>query len=201
MKKLCLILIALGIFSLVGCSEESVGEKDKDLIVKDEAELEVDAAEIDLQAEVEYLDERNQYLLTTINNLTDNLSDEEKLQFSKNQIIYELSINGEPIPENGQIIVEEGMVEILLSELRLGYDFLPEDWLEKGIISGKNYINHLLNIDTLNWTLIGSDGTVNTSRGYQSANINSGQQVTFEITDELRERLRIDTNLIQIKMK
>lgn len=201
LKKICLILIALGIFSLVGCSEESVGENDKDLILKDEVEPEVDTGEIDLRTEVEYLNERNQYLLTTINYLTDSLSDEEMLQFSKDQITYELSINGEPIPENGQIIVEEGMVEILLSEMKLGFDFLPEDWSEKGIISGEEYIDHLLNIDTSNWTLIGNDGTVNTSRGYQSADIKSGQQVSFEITDELRERLGIDTNLIQIKMK
>lgn len=187
---------------MVGCSEESVEENDKDLILKDEVELEVDTEEIDsLRTKVEYLDEQNQYLLTTITNLADRLSDEEMLQFSKDQITYELSINGEPIPENGQIIVEEGMVEIILSERKLGFDFLPEDWLEKGVISGEEYIDHLLNIDISNWTLIGNDGTVNTSRGYQSANIKSGQLLSFEITDELRERLGIDTSSIQIIVK
>lgn len=199
---------------LVGCNGEKeeasefvLTDIEQEVVVDDQdssskGEVEIDTNEIDsLRMEVESLNERTQYLLTTINNLLDSLSDEEMLQFSKDQITYELSINGEPIPENGQIIVEEGMVEILLSEMKLGFDFLSEDWLEKGIISGEEYIDHLLNIDTLNWTLIGSDGTVNTSRGYQSADIKSGQQVTFEITDELRERLGIDTNLIQIKLK
>lgn len=79
----------------------------------------------------------------------------------------------------------------------MGYDFLQSDWLEKGRISG-DYIDHILNFDTTNWTATGGDGTVNTSRGYEKANVKAGEQISFTITDELKERLNFDTNLIKI---
>jgi len=154
-----------------------------------------------LQAQIQYLDERNEYLVTTINNMIENWSDDALLQFSKEQTLYELTVNGDPIPKNGQITVPAGIVEILLSEIELGYDLLPAEWFDKGKISGDNYIDHLLNFDTINWVLIGADGTVNTSRGYQSADIKAGQQISFIITEELSERLEIDATPLQIKVE
>ena len=136
--------------------------------------------------------------MTTIKQVIDNLSDEEMLELSRNQFLYELQINGKSIPKNGQVTISVGDVEILLSEKDLGYDFLPVEWLDKGKISG-NYIDHLLNFDTT-WMPIGTDGTVNTAQGYQSADIKAGQQYSFNITDELREPLKIDNQSIKIEV-
>ena len=183
---------------LVGCSEQNEEQGQAQSLVD---EVEIDTNEIEsFQTQNQFLNERNQHLVSTIKHVIDNLSDEEMLELSRDQFLYELQINGESIPKNGQVTISAGDVEILLSEKGLGYDFLPNEWLEKGKISG-NYIDHLLNFDTTNWLAIGTDGTVNTAQGYQSANIKAGQQYTFNITDELRERLKIDNNLIQIEVK
>lgn len=152
-----------------------------------------------LQAQKESLNEQNQYLVDVIKQMSENLSDEEMLEFSQNQIKYDLQVNGKSIPKNGEMVISSGDVKILLSETNMGYDFLQPEWLEKGKISG-NYIDHILDLDTTNWTPVGADGTVNTSRGYETTDIKTGEQITFNITDELKERLNLDTNLIQIEV-
>jgi hypothetical protein len=152
-----------------------------------------------LQTQTEFLDEKNQYLVNVIKQILEDFSDEEILEFSQNQFIYELQVNGESIPNSGQIAISSGEVEILLSEKGLGYDFLDAEWLEKGKISG-NFIDHILNFDTTNWTPLGTDGTVNTAQGYKATNVKAGEWFSFTITDELKERLNLDTNLIQIEV-
>lgn len=153
-----------------------------------------------LNGQIEYLREQNEYLVSVIRQLIEDLSDEEMLAFSKNQFIYELQINGEPIPNNGQVTIPSGDIEILIVEKGLGHEFLPTEWIEKGMISG-NYIDHILNFDTSNWELTGRDGTVNTAQGYLKTDVKSGEQFSFNITDELKERLKINTNLIQIEVQ
>jgi uncharacterized protein YcfL len=198
LKKAIISGIVFSSILLVGCSDEQNEEQGQTQSLVDEVEIDTNEIE-SLQTQNQFLNEQNQHLVTTIKQVIDNLSDEEMLELSQNQFLYELQINGESIPKNGQVTISARDVEILLSEKGLGYDFLPDEWLEKGKISG-NYIDHLLNFDTTNWQPIGTDGTVNTAQGYQSADIKAGQQYTFNITDELRERLKIDTNLIQIEV-
>ena len=199
LKRLLITGITLSLFLLVGCSGQQNEKKAQTQSLVDEVEMDTNEIE-SLQAQNQFLNERNQYLVSTIKELVVNLSDEEMLEFSRNQILYELQVNGESIPKNGQITISAGDVEILLSEKVLGHEFLPAEWLDKGKVSG-NYIDHMLNSDTKNWMPIGTDGTVNTAQGFQLADINAGQQFSFNITEELRERLGMDTNLIEIEVK
>ena len=197
-KKAIISGIVFSSILLVGCSDEQNEEQGQAQSLVDGVEIDTNEIE-SLQTQNQFLNEENQHLVTTIKQVIDNLSDEEMLELSRNQFLYELQINGESVTKNGQVTISAGDVEILLSEKGLGYDFLPDEWLEKGKIS-ENYIDHLLNFDNTKWQQIGTDGTVNTAQGYQSADIKAGQQYTFNITDELRERLKIDTNLIQIEV-
>ncbi|MEX3625542.1 hypothetical protein [Viridibacillus arvi] len=150
-----------------------------------------------LQMQTEYMNVQNQYLVNVIKKMMKNFSNEEMLEFSKDQFVYELQVNGESIPKNGQLTIPEGDVEILLLEKGLGYDFLPPKWLEKGKLSG-DYIDHILNFDTTNWTPLGTDGTVATAQGYKTTNMKEGERVSLNITDDLKERLSLSTNKIQI---
>jgi hypothetical protein len=152
-----------------------------------------------LQKQSEFLNQQNQYLVNVIKEISESFSDEEMLEFARSQFIYDLKVNGESIPKNGEMAISSGNVEILLSQRSMGYDFLQPDWLEKGKISG-NYIDHILNFDTTNWKATGKDGTVNTAQGYETTNVKVGEQISFNITDELKERLNLDTNLIQIEV-
>ncbi|MGE7919086.1 hypothetical protein ACQKM9_09065 [Viridibacillus sp. NPDC093762] len=150
-----------------------------------------------LQMQTEYMNVQNQYLVSVIKQMMKNFSNEEMLEFSKEQFVYELQVNGESIPKNGQLAIPQGDVEILLLEKGMGYDFLPPKWLKKGKLSG-DYIDHLLNFDTTNWTPVGTDGTVATAQGYKTTNMKAGERVSLSITDDLKERLNLATNKIQI---
>jgi hypothetical protein len=152
-----------------------------------------------LQTQKEFLNEQNQYLVNVIQQILEDFSDEEMLAFSRSQFVYDLQVNGEAIPQNGEMAISSGNIEILLSQRNRGSDILQPEWLEKGKISG-NYIDHILNFDTTNWEPTGTDGTVNTAQGYKKTNVKAGERLSFKITDELKERLNLDTNLIQINV-
>ncbi|MEH7523582.1 hypothetical protein V7149_09900 [Bacillus sp. JJ1503] len=199
LKNLLFTGITLSLFSLVGCSDEQNEKQGQAQSLVEEVDMDINEIE-SLQTQNDFLNERNQHLVTTIKQVINHLSDEEMLEFAQNQFLYELQVNGESIPKNGRVTISAGEVEILLSEKILGYDFLPDEWLDKGRVSG-NYIDHLLNIDTSNWIPIGMDGTVNTAQGYQLADVKADQKFSFNMTEELRERLKMDTNLIQIEVK
>ncbi|MEH7342521.1 hypothetical protein V7122_01330 [Bacillus sp. JJ1532] len=199
LKKLLFTGITLSLFSLVGCSDEQNEKQGQAQSLVDEVDMDTNEIE-SLQIQNDFLNERNQYLVTTIKQVIENLSDEEMLEFAQNQFIYELQVNGESIPKNGQVTISAGEVEILLSEKILGHDFLPAEWLDKGKVSG-DYIDHLLNIDSSNWIPIGMDGTVNTARGYQLSDVKAGQKFSLNMTEELRDRLKMDKKLIQIEVK
>lgn len=152
-----------------------------------------------LQARSEYINEEKQYFATVIKEVIDDFTEEEMLEFSRNQIIYDLTVNGDSIPKSGQVTIPTGDVKILLTERVRGYDFLPSEWIERGRIS-ENYIDQILNFDTENWTPLMTDGTVVTGQGYQATNVKAGERFSFNITDELKERLNLDTNTIQIEL-
>lgn len=172
---------------------ESNTNEEKQIISEYKSEIE------SLQVQAESLNEKNQYLVTVIKQVTEDYSDEEMLDFSHSQVRYDLKINGESIPQDGQVTIPAGKIEILLGEQNLGYDFVPAEWIEKGKLSG-NYIDHIVNFDTTSWTETGLDGTVNSAQGYFKTNAAAGDQFSFSITDELKSRLKLDTNLIQIKV-
>lgn len=177
---------------LFGCDD---GEK----LQETQGQVEVNADEVEsLRAQNKYLTQKNQQLVASIQQAIAHLSDEEMLEFAQSQFVYELQVNRVPVPKNGQMSVAAGDVEVLLAQYSLGHDFLPAKWVEKGKIS-EDYMDHLGNFDTTNWTLTGTDGTVNTAQGYQT-NLKAGQSVFFRITDELKKRLQLDTKEIQIQI-
>ncbi|MFF3102149.1 hypothetical protein [Viridibacillus arvi] len=205
-KAITIALLSLLIIAiLIGC--ENNDDLQQNQSTKTEVEMDTNkeqdniseyTSELEsLQMQTEYMNVHNQYLLSVIKQMMKNLSNEEMLEFSKDQFVYELQVNGESIPKNGQLTIPEGDVEILLLEKGMGYDFLPPKWLEKGRLSG-DYIDHILNFDTTNWKPLGTDGTVATARGYKTTNMKAGERVSLKITDDLKERLSLATNKIQI---
>ncbi|WP_431029745.1 hypothetical protein [Lysinibacillus sp. LZ02] len=116
LKKLLLPVITLMLFSLVGCSNEPKEEPAKNIV----DEVEVDESEIEsLKIENEILNERHQYLVTM-------------LALSQNQFSYDLKVNEQPIPKNGQLTISEGNIKILLSEMFfLGAIFYQKNGLKK----------------------------------------------------------------------
>lgn len=178
--------------------ENSIAEQEISAL---NAELEMVKDEMeDLQERNEQLQEEKEYHVQVIKNLFTYLSDEEMLEFAREQIVYKLTVNGEPIPENGKLTIASGDVEILLSQRFDGAEFLEAEWIEKGKISGE-YIDHIRDFDTTNWEEVGYDGTVVTARGYRSLDVKTGTMITFQITDELKERLNMTTNQIQIEVE
>ncbi|MFJ7735659.1 hypothetical protein ACIQ2D_04875 [Lysinibacillus sp. NPDC097287] len=210
LKRKVFIIALLGLIIsgiLIGCQNDDSLPETKSTV--DEAESEANkeqqsitelTSEIEsLQAQSEYLNEEKQYFATVIKEIIADFTEEEMLKFSQDQIIYDLTVNGESIPKSGQVTIPTGDVKILLSERVRGYDFLPSEWIDRGRIS-ENYIDQILNFDTTNWTPLMTDGTVVTGQGYQATNMKAGERFSFNITDELKERLNLDTNTIQIEI-
>lgn len=205
-KASTIVLLSLLISAvLIGC--ENNNDLQQTQSTKTEVEMDTNKEEDNiseytselesLQMQTEYMNMQNQYLVSVIKQMMKNFSNEEMLEFSKKQFAYELQVNGESIPRNGRLAIPQGDVEILLLEKGMGYDFLPPKWLEKGRLSG-DYIDHILNFDTTNWTPLGTDGTVATAQGYKTTNMKAGDRVYLNITDDLKERLNLATNKIQI---
>ena len=206
MKNVRISILLFFLVVCVGCQNVDEAEQTQSIVNTSESVNELAESitqyktELEsLQTQITYLNEQNEYLIDIINKITVEFSEEEMLEFSQNLIEYELKVNGEPIPKNGELFIAPGEVVIMLSEVTFS-SFLDPEWIEKGKISG-TYIDHLVDFDTADWTITGLDGTVNTSRGYEKSNVQTGEQIFFKITDELKERLHVDTNLIQIQVK
>ncbi|WP_079505065.1 hypothetical protein [Mesobacillus jeotgali] len=129
---------------LLGCKNSDdlhVKQSSAEGVETDAEKSEQDISELtnqieSLQTQTESLNQQNQYLVDVIKRIVEDFSDEEMLEFARSQFIYDLQINGKTIPENGELAISSGNVEILLSQRSMGYDILQPDWLEKGKISG-----------------------------------------------------------------
>lgn len=173
-KFLIVVLCFLASSALIGCTNEENAQKTQGTEREAHTKVEnMDQSIIELKDQIQSLEtqttsmhEQKQYLVSVIQQILEDFSDEEMRQFSQNQFIYELKVNREVIPKNGKMIIPSGDVEVLLSEKGMGYDFLPNEWLEKGKISG-NHIDHIVNFDPTNWEPVGMDGTVVTAQGCQ----------------------------------
>lgn len=119
---------------LLGCNNsddlqvnQPVKQSSADEVEIDVKNMEQDISEYtnqieSLETQIEFLNEQNQYYVDVIKQIIEDFSDEEMLDFSRSQFIYELWVNGEPIPQNGEMVISSGDVEVLLSE-RYGLRF------------------------------------------------------------------------------
>lgn len=205
-------------FMLVGCSnknEENSPNSDKVEEVNASTQLlEDNTAQIDklelqneelqatldnLQTDFSYKEEEAAYYKQLIADLIKDYSDAQLKDLAINLWDYELQINGVLVPVNGLVDIQDQSIEISLIERQTEYPILPSEIFMQGQISG-DYIDHIKVNSNPSETYV-TDGTVVTAVHHKYENVEKGSTISFTITEELKERLGLETTEITINKK
>lgn len=203
---------------LVGCSnknEENSPNSDKVEEVNASTQLlEDNTAQIDklelqneelqatldnLQTDFSYKEEEAAYYKQLIADLIKDYSDAQLKDLAINLWDYELQINGVLVPVNGLVDIQDQSIEISLIERQTEYPILPSEIFMQGQISG-DYIDHIKVNSNPSETYV-TDGTVVTAVHHKYENVEKGSTISFTITEELKERLGLETTEITINKK
>jgi hypothetical protein len=119
-------------------------------------------------------------------------------QLVRNCWVYEIEVNGRPIPKNGIIEMKEGKIKISSSQTMKYSDFFPPSIYNQGRISGDYTVEFLeLQPDEE----YGTDGTVVSAVHYVFKSVEKDTVITMKISEELQERLGFENNIIKIVVK
>ncbi len=210
MKKRGLIYIALlgvSIF-LIGCTSKINTENNDSKIQELQNQIKsyeksvsqlqekISTYELDIRILKEEKDDYKKFIDSSRKYLSKN----ELLELAKGEWIYRISVNDKAIESSGVLEIDKKDFKITYSEKRSTFSGLPEEIDEKGSISG-NFYDHLeiLNIKPDNVVI--SDGTVVQGMHYEFKDVPKGTIIKLEISDELKERLGLQTNIISIHVK
>ena len=155
----------------------------------------------ELEFQVSAFEDEREYYHEVIAQILPSLTDEEMLNLAKSHFKYELAVNQKPIASNGKMEVEPGEVDVMLTFwMAPHYNILSEEWYQKGMISG-DYFSHIEKVEPANGEVIYADGANVTAQGYKFTNMQSGTKISLTISEELRERLSLETHEIEILIK
>lgn len=206
------LLLSAGLL-LSGCSEETEAETNKEAeasakllkeqkveiteLQQEKAELQGALEELELNLEAKTSADETEYYLGLAKGLIDQMSKEEKEEFAQDLWEYELAVDGQPVDADGKVETAGGAVEITLAQRQPPYLALPYDQFEAAKISG-DYLDHIVSMNPEPSELSGLDGTIVTAGLYIYHDLKSGESISLEITEELKERLGLDTVKIEV---
>jgi hypothetical protein len=196
-KKLILLTTTLcTTFLLFGCNnEKTTGTEIKELEKQiEELKMENEALKGSRQFEEEGIDTYTKAIKT----MSKKLSPADQKELYNLLWNYQLTVNGEPIPKDGIIQVDDRKIEVVLSQRDLTIDALPHDPNYSGAISGE-YFEHITKIAPEPSDTTMSAGTVVVGSHYIFNDVEQGETISFTITDELKQRLGLDKTTITIK--
>lgn len=203
----CLVIVLL---IVSGCTNQSTSETEKlqDQLkeheqkirnLKNDHESRVKSLEEESNLSVKSLEEENDAYKAFIQKSIDYLDKNELLALAKSEWHYSIKINDDLVPADGEAEVNKNNFEIVYSEEQSRYQALPNEIHIQGMISG-DYFDHLILKDVKPNNIKSADGTIVTAIIYEFKNVPSDTVVEFKVSDELKERLRLTTNLINVKV-
>ena len=117
------------------------------------------------------------------------------------QFSYTLTVNETAVPGNGIVEVDKLPVAVtLLSEMETNIQ-LPRKIYEKGMLSFDEPLEHLNFMGVEPEDVEVRDGTGVQSFTYIFGEKNSLEEMEFMISDELKKRLDLDTNVIKVLIR
>ncbi|GGE69655.1 hypothetical protein [Priestia taiwanensis] len=199
MKKLLLLSTAILLTSLLfGCSNEKASGSETKELEKQLEELKMENEALQTSKEFE---EKGSVIYTkAIEKIATKLSPTDQKELKALLWSYTFSVNGQLIPKEGTIEINDNKVEVVLSQRDLTVGILPYDSTYSGAVSGE-YFEHITAINPKPSNTDMSAGTVVVGSHYIFDNVENGQTITLTITDELKQRVGLDTNTIKIKRK
>lgn len=144
---------------------------------------------------IESLEELNLEYKAYIEKVVGMLDESQLMELSKSGI-YSLKVNGKDVPKDGLVEVSDKTIDIIITENIEDLTYLPPS-VPQHILLG-NYQYHIKIKGYENMEPMTTDGTVVTSAQYSFWEDSKIDELTVEITNELREILKLDTNTIKI---
>lgn len=216
-KNGALILITLSIIVfLSACNEKNsvmtsdkTDEKDAmNQLIEDKnnkiKELEEKNKELDntlnsMNVDLNNTKEEANYYNLLIKDLLQDYNNDQLKDLAKKLWTYELEVNGSPIPSDGIVEIQQNIIEISVIQKQPAYNVLPDDIFMQGKISG-NYYEHLkFNINPSE--TYATDGTIVTGVHHKFNDVEKGDTISFSLTEELKNRVGLDTSEITIKTR
>ncbi|WP_440896919.1 hypothetical protein ACS127_02610 [Amphibacillus sp. Q70] len=203
-----IFVVILVVFLFVGVY--LFGDKQDSSLVYDQVIEELERTNQELEEKTvrqrEELANRDAEILNykeTIGQLVSQLNDNQLMTIAEDHWQYQLTVNDINIPKDGIVEIDNHFVEFVLVEHQSENVFLPDELLAQGQISGEFLDEHLFGIssglDGEGWTEIGRG--IDRDYFFGMSGLESGAEVQLSITDELKERLALDTNRLIIRRK
>lgn len=149
-----------------------------------------------MQTDLNYKKEEAEYYKQLIDDFIKDYSNAQLNELAIKLWDYKLGINGLTVPANGIVDLQDTDIEISLIESQPAYLVLPNEIFMQGKLSG-DYMEHLkLNGKPTETTV--TDGTVVTGIHHKYVDVAEGSTFTFTITEELKQRLGLETTQITI---
>lgn len=194
---------------LAACSDENsksndevnastqLSENQATQIAEIEKQNEALQAELEqIQTDLKYKDEEAVYYKRFIDDLMKDYSDAQLKDVAIQLWDYQLQVNDVTVPPNGIVEVQENSIEISLTEAQPNYEVLPNELLMQGQMS-EDYRKHLTANTKPNETIV-TDGTVVTGIHHKYVDVAEGTTLTFTMTEQLKQRLGLETTQITI---
>lgn len=152
-----------------------------------------------IKIEFNYKKEEADYYKQVIDDLIKGYSNAQLKDLAIKLWDYKLEVNGETVPTNGIVEIQENEIEISLIERQSDYPILPNEIFIQGQISG-NYPEHIKMISNPTETY-GTDGTVVSGIHHKYVDVEKDSTISFTITEELKKRLGLETTQITINIR
>ncbi|OWZ82720.1 hypothetical protein [Natranaerobius trueperi] len=208
-KNLFYLLVVALLISVAGCNSSNLQSHNiEDTELRQEidqlkGELETKENKISaLEGSKEMLEEEIELYHSMMDIVINNLSQEELDQISKIAWNYDLLVNDKSIPSDGYLEVNESDFEIIFREKippEPLYSQEHTDLFEEGRLTDYEII--LLDEEKLHKKTAGAGTVVDAPVIYIFEDLNNGDIVELEITENLKERLELDTQKIKIEVK
>lgn len=206
-KKFITVYLLIVLVLVSGCSKETFNKKETE---KSESKDQMEIYENKIKQLEEQNNEyeaRNKTLGEEVDSYQEfikeaiNYIDEDKISaIAKNEFSYSIEVDGKPITDSKDIQINKGEFEILFSQKQSMLSTIISELSEKGSING-NYEDHLKIVGIEPTDIGGTDGTVVTAFIYEFKDVAENTDFKLELSNELKERLDLSINVINIHVK
>ncbi|MGE4213940.1 MAG: hypothetical protein AB7E42_04080 [Anaerotignaceae bacterium] len=178
---------------MAGCTSQTNGDP-KDLEIA-QLQEQISSYENDIAQLKEEKENYKKFIDSSIKYLDEN----ELSALAKNCWRYEISVVDAPMNFKDAYKIEKSNFKITYSERVNNLSTSEEGLFDNGNISG-NFYDHLAFIDIQPTKTYITDGTVVQGMNYEFENVTKGSVIKMEVTDELKERLELEENVITIEV-
>lgn len=203
-EKNILFISMLLILILTGCAKErSASQKAEDDPIKIE-ELQIELKQYQeaiegYKLEIKNIEEEKKEYKLFIDKTLASLDENLLLDLAKSEWHYEITIDEMPIPKDGNVKIDKDSFKIIYSQEQSLLSSIEPELSHKGCLSD-DFFEHLKIIGREPNNIVRTDGTVSVAFIYEFEKLPQNTNFKLEISNELKERLDLETQTINIQV-